>query len=1004
MLGRQWETRLALWNDRLQKRYVKPFAKLQTEYFTTFDRLSFKEACSRAFTETPEGLKWGRKYEYGWFRTSFTVPSELSGKRIVISLAVSREMLVFVNGEEAGSIDKQHTLITLSRCAEEGTTYEIVAEAYAGHGATIEDVGPVAPEEITVPDDPGLQVTVGKSFVGIFEEDIFQASMDYLCLLELGRSLPETSLRRMKILEGLKQFTYIADFELPYEKMVESIVRAREVLKPLLECKNGSTAPEFTIFGQSHIDLAWLWPEEETKRKSARTYSNQLALMEEYPEFRFLMCSPTVLEYAKELYPGLYDKIKKAVSDGKFYPEGGMWVECDTHIPSGESLIRQFVKGRHWFKEEMGADSVLAWMPDTFGFSGNLPQIMKKCGLKYFTTQKLLRQDPECEPFPYNIFMWEGIDGTQILSHIYKKNNSQFTPAHLIERWEKDRIQEENIDSMLFPFGFGDGGGGCTRTMLEQARRCEDLEGAPRCKVESPVRFFERIEKKPVPETYVGELYLAWHRGTLTSQAETKKGIRKAETALHNLEFLMAKVLSENCFSLSGSVSEKYGECKNELERLWDDLLFCQFHDIAPGTGIERVAKEAVEKLEKVISDAKQLTKELAGAAYGDSTVIYNMTGLSKNCHGVSLPAYSAVDVPLSGTKAPEVSESAEGFKVKNAHFTCVIDKKGRVTSFKRNGSEKEYVCGAWNRFLMFKDVTTCYDAWEIGAMYENVPVELDDDTNVTAKISGDECVIHVERQLHNSKLLQDIVIGEYSERIDFRTHLDWNERHKLLKVSFDSDVFANEAYHDIQFGYVKRPTHRSTQFDKDRYEVSNQKFSAISDGGHGVAVLNDCKYGVNVKKSDIRLTLMKAPLAPDMHADLGEHDFTYSVYAFDGNITESALEKEAYDLNNPAEILPGKSAESLFKTDKNNIIIESVFPSEDDKSIVLRVYEAMGMETEAKLSIGFACNEAHETDMMLSQEQKLEMLQREKDALTNPECMVKLHFTPFEIKTLIIK
>ncbi len=994
MLGRQWETRLALWNENLQKRFVKPYEKLQTAYFTTFDRLSYREACLHEFTKTPEGFRWGRKWEYGWFKTSFSVPAGLSGKRLVVFLAVSNEMLVFVNGEERGSIDKQHKFITLTRCAEAGKHYDIVAEAYAGHGARVEDAGPVGADEVTVPDDPGLQVMVEGSFVGVFEEDIFQASMDYMCLYELAKSLPETSLRRMKVLEGLKQFTYIADFELPYVEMVESIVKAREILKPLLLCKNGSTAPEFTVFGQSHIDLAWLWPEEETKRKAARTYSNQLVLMEEYPEFRFLMCSPTILEYAKELYPALYERIKKGVSEGRFYPEGGMWVECDTHIPSGESIIRQFVKGRRWFKEEMNSDSVLAWMPDTFGFSGNLPQIMKKCGIKYFTTQKLLRQDPECEPFPYNTFMWEGIDGTQILSHIYKKNNSQFTPSHLTERWEKDRNQQENIDSMLFPFGFGDGGGGCTRTMLEQVRRCGDLEGAPRCRVESPVSFFERAEQKNISETYVGELYLAWHRGTLTSQAKTKRGIRKAEVALHNLEFLMSKVLCENSFHLSGTASEKYEECKASLEKLWDDLLFCQFHDIAPGTGIERVNKEAVEKLNGVTAEAERLLAALSKACYGNKEMIYNMTGLEKNCHGVNIPAYSSADVFECAKKAPDIRETENGISVTNAHFTCIIDKEGHVVSFKRKDSEKEYVCGAWNRFLMFNDVNTCYDAWEIGSMYENVPVELDGETSVTSKIVGDECLVHVEKKLHGSLVTQDIVIGEDSERIDFRTNLDWQERHKLLKVSFNSEVFANEAYHDIQFGYVKRPTHKSKRSDRDRYEVSNRKFTAVADGAYGVAVLNDCKYGVNVKYGDIRLTLMKAPLAPDMHADVGEHEFTYSVYAFEGHIDDSLLENEAYDLNNPVVMLPGNAGGSLFATDKNNVIIESVFPSEDGKAVILRVYEAMGKETEAKVLFGILLTEALETDMMLRNGRKLPV---------NAES-VSLRFTPFEIKTIIVK
>lgn len=997
MLGRQWEARLRLWNEALESRYVRPVSELQMEYFTTFDRIPFEDARNGSYSKMPAGLRWGEKYEYGWFRTSVALPDEVKDKRVVLSLSVSREMLVFVNGMEAGSIDKQHKLITLTRNAVPGTVYEIYAEAYAGHGATIEDVGPVSPEEITVPENPGIQVTVGRNIIGVFEEDIFQTHMDYLCLYELMKSLPETSLRRMKITEGLKQFTYIADFELPYEDMLRSVTEARKILKPLLECKNGSTAPEFTVFGQSHIDLAWLWPEEETKRKSARTYSNQLALMDEYPEFRFLLCAPTVLEYAKELYPNLYEKIKAAVDEGKFYPEGAMWVECDTHIPSGESLIRQFVKGRLWYKNEMNSDSVMAWMPDTFGFSGNLPQIMRKCGIKYFATQKLLRQDPECEPFPYNIFMWEGIDGTRVLSHLFKKNNSQLTPAHLIERWEKDRIQEENIDSMLFPFGFGDGGGGCTRTMLEQARRCKDLEGAPRCTMESPVKFFERCEAKAVDNVYAGEIYLAWHRGTLTSQAETKKGIRKAEIALHNLEFLMAKVLIEADFNID-KLPDEYRECRNKLEQIRNDVLFCQFHDIAPGTSIERVHREAEARLKNAENEAITLMKTLSGAVYPEGKVMsYNMTGLPKNCKGKVIPAYSSHEVKdeaISGKQQVIWEECDGGYKVTNNVFTCVINENGEITSFKRNGSNKEYVYGAWNRFLMFRDVNTCYDAWEIGSMYENVPVELDEKAELGIESSDDGVTVVVRKMLHDSPLIQRIFIGTDSERIDFMTEIDRNERHKMIKVSFDSEVFANEAYHDIQFGYVKRPTHRSRQADRDRYEVSQQKYTCVTDGAYGVAVLNDCKYGVNVKQADIRLTLTRAALAPDMHADRGKHRFTYSVYAFEGDMAKSKLLEEAYDLNNPVSELPGKDGGSLFSTDTGSCVIESVFPTDDDKAVVLRVYEAMGRETECSLKLTGKISCAEETDMMIMHGQKLDI----------NEGSISLKFNPFEIKTIVVR
>ena len=506
-IGRQWSDRLRIWSEQFEKHYLKQRSTLEVSCFATMEHLSFEQASQRVFQPAPAGLKWGRKWEYGWFRTSFTVPQEMAGERLVLFLNVGEEMLVWVNGVESGAIDKKHSYITLSRCACAGETFDIYAECYAGHGVRNEDAGPVAEGEETVPEPPAAQQVVKPSFVGVWNETVFQAAMDYRTLYSLVKKLPEKSLRTMKIIEGLKRFTCIADFELPTDELTASVAEAAKVLQPLLQCVNGSTAPEYTVFGQSHLDMAWMWPVEETMRKSARTYANQLMLMDEYPDYQFLMCEPPILEYLRTLYPNVYRRVMDRTAEGKFLPEGAMWIESDTNIPSGESLIRQFVCGKRWFRSQTGTESRMAWMPDTFGFSASLPQIMKKCGIPYFATQKLLRQDPEAAAFPYNVFWWEGMDGSRVLSHIYKKNNANFDSGDLLTRWEDDRIQQENIDGLIYPFGFGDGGGGPTREMLEIVRRCRDLEGAPRCRMESPVRYFERQQN--VENVYNGELYLA---------------------------------------------------------------------------------------------------------------------------------------------------------------------------------------------------------------------------------------------------------------------------------------------------------------------------------------------------------------------------------------------------------------------------------------------------------------------------------------------------------------
>ena len=396
-IGRQWEDRLRIWSEQFEKHYFTACVPLSLSFFTTMDQLAFDEAVKGRFVPVQPGTRWGKKWEYGWFHTQAVIPAALEGKRAVFTLGAGEEMLVWVNGREAGSIDRQHKYITLSRSARAGDVYDIYAECYAGHGLRQEGAGPVGPDEEPVPEPPEAQVTVKPSLLGSWNEALFQAAMDYQVLYSLVQKLPEKSLRAMKIVEGLKKFTYTADFELPEEELTASAVEADRYLQPLLACRNGSTAPDYTVFGQSHLDLAWLWPVEETMRKTARTYANQLALMEEYPDYRFLLCEPPILEYLKALYPDVYRRVKEKTASGGFYPEGALWVECDTNIPSGESLIRQFVRGKRWFREELGVDSLMAWMPDTFGFSAALPQIMKKCQIPYFATQKLRSEEHTSE-------------------------------------------------------------------------------------------------------------------------------------------------------------------------------------------------------------------------------------------------------------------------------------------------------------------------------------------------------------------------------------------------------------------------------------------------------------------------------------------------------------------------------------------------------------------------------------------------------------------------------
>lgn len=676
-----------------------------------------------------------------------------------------------------------------------------------------------------------------------------------------------------------------------------------------------------------------------------------------------------------------------------------MWVECDTNIPSGESLIRQFVRGKRWFREELGADSRMAWMPDTFGFSATLPQIMKKCQIPYFATQKLTRQDPEAEPFPYNLFWWEGLDGSRVLSHLFRRNNAVFTSGELVSRWEDDRTQQEGIDGLMFPFGYGDGGGGPTREMVEAARRCEDLEGAPRCHMESPVRFFERAQERDIENVYCGELYLAWHRGALTSQARTKRGIRKAEAALKAVEYHMAGRM------LAGRPVEE--TWKRKLDELWKLLLFNLFHDVATGTSITRVHEQAEAELETVCTESGKLLEEMLGRPGGRMTV-YNHLGWERTFRGHRIPAqgFAVIDAGRADSSDRRAAvrripaEDGGGYLMQNEHLVCRVSDAGELVSVRKPGEVKEFLAGNSNRFLLFKDVNTCYDAWELGSMYEKLPVPLEDPARVEICEDADGAALLVEKKLHHSSLVQKIFLGNDAKRLDFITKLDWRERHKLLKVSFPVNVYATEAIEEIQFGYVKRPTHRSRQSDRDRYEVCNHRYTVLQDGGAGAAVLNDCKYGVNTVGNEIRLTLMKAPLMPDMYADQGEQEFTYSFYPFTGPFTESDVLREACELNEPpvvGEALPGE-AEQVFQPvllpAQKNIIVDTVKPADTvDNAVLVRAYEAMGMGTNASFSVSGAVKRIGEADMLEENEKELAL----RDG------RLKARFGPFEIKSFLL-
>jgi alpha-mannosidase len=1010
----EWKLRIDNWRQELPRHLYRVLGVIDLSGFTTKEQLTADEALKGDFKPMPPGTEWGVKWEYGWFKGQIVLPKEAAGKRIVLKMDVGAESAVYINGKAAGAVDQHHHEITLAMSGIPGTEYEVMVEGYAGHGPRVCHAGPTPPNRETVPEPPETQAVVGESTFGIWEEEVYQLWLDVETLYELRDNIDQNSLRVAEIDAGLRDFTVIVDFELPREEMLETVQACRERLKPLLECVNGSTAPTMFAFGHGHLDMAWLWPLAETERKCVRAFSTQLALMEEYPEYRFLQSQPPLYRMVKTHYPKLYERVKAAVKAGQLIAEGATWVEPDANISGGESLIRQFIHGKRFYQEEFGIECEMLWLPDVFGFSGALPQIMRGCGIKYLSTHKILWTYKGGDPFPYNTFTWEGIDGSEVLVHLHNDYNSRTNPASVIQRWNQ-RVQKDGFSTRLFPFGWGDGGGGPTRNHLEFLRRQKNLEGVPKVKIASPIEYFRDQEAKSWPDAkYVGELYYQCHRGTYTSQARTKRGNRKSEFALREAEMwgVAAQALKGFTFPIE------------TMDKAWKTVLLNQFHDIIAGSAIHRVYEEAEAAYVSVIGIANNVANQAVSTLTDNSHALTVFNSLSwDRTVLVALPEgfKGAVDeagntlpvqvvdgetwveatVPSCGwtTLHPadslEVANSMKATEkvLENDLLRIEFDDKGEITSILDKKTERELVGGACNNFKMYRDIPVAFDAWDLDSMYALTPVELDEPACIEVVTNGPLVArLRVTRKLHQSTMTQEISLRRSSRRIDFHTVMDWQESHKLLKVNFLVNVHANEGVHEIQFGHIRRPNHKSRRFDADRFEVPNQKWTALMEENRGCAVLNDCKYVVNVLGNSINLTLLKSALAPDMTADKGHQEFTYAFYAWNGSLADSRVVREAYELNCPVMVVSGAAGEqSLFSIDAHDVIIETVKPAEDGSGdIIVRMYEAKRTATRCTLST-LPILRAVQTDM----------LERGERELHSDGDKVPLEFRAFEVKTV---
>lgn len=1020
-LSNEWNDRIEAWKNNIERWIYEPLGSVDLTGFVTAEQLSIQQAAKQRFRPMKPGASWGGKWEYGWFKARITVPRSAAGRHLVLHDPDAIESVIYLDGKVAGSVNWAHRHPTLARSAKAGQTFDLLMELYAGHGPTPCATGPVPQGVNPIPEPGRTQRHVPHMSYGLWHEEAFQLMLDLETLIRIRRSMDPDSLRVVRIDRALKDFTSIVDFEAAPANVRVMITQARRHFAPLLKARNGDSTPEFYCFGHAHLDTAWLWPIAESERKVARTVSEQLNLISRYPDYKFLMSQPAQHAMMKRLYPELYIRFKKAVKAGSIIADGGMWVEADTNVPSGESLIRQFLHGKRYIRDEFGVDSRMLWLPDVFGYSAALPQIMKGCEIDWFTTQKIFWNYHGEDRFPYHNFMWQGLDGTEVVAHIHEDYNSQTDPAALIYRW-KHRVQKDDISTRLFPFGWGDGGGGPTRHHVEYLRRAGDLEGVPRCRMANPTEFYNDLVASGEHRVnhYVGELYFTCHRGTYTSQAKTKLGNRRSELALRDAELWSAVATQLKGFKTP----------IKKLDAAWKKLLMNQFHDILPGSSIERVYKEAEADLAAVVAVAYSVATSARSTVLGRKQAcitVFNSLGWSRT-ELVELPADITAPVLFDGQTLPvqrmgrrrfaevpcrpcgwtsvrqgdhtpavfpeETHVTASTRHLENDLLKVTFDASGTITRITDKLTGLPLNSGPCNAFKLFKDIPSQFDAWDIDSQYETDPVRLDPTAGIKVLAQGPLfAALELRRVIGHSELVQEIWLRRDSRRIDFRTRIDWKEKHRMLKVGFATDIHAREALHEVQFGHLPRPTHRSTQYDKERFEVSAHKWSALAEADRGVAVLNDCKYGVNVFGRDINLTLLRSSQAPDAHADLGRQEFSYAFYAWHGNFVESGLVHEGYDLNVPVVVAPGDGGDvSFLSIDSESVIIDTVKPAEDDpRDVVVRLYESARTHTRADLQTWLPIKRVEETTMLETKGKRIGHARTE----------VPLVFRPFEVKTL---
>ena len=1013
---------------------------------------------------------WTKTDDHRWFRTVIQIPESMEGQKVVLAVTTGREgqwdatnpqMLLYLDGQLVQAADVNHRELTVSEQAVAGESHELVILAYSG----------MLPGDLII-----------HTWLQSVEERIRSICYDIRVPLDTAKLLYQVDEDNCgKILLALRKAGDLLDLRTPYsDSFYRSLSDAKEALQAAFYHSVDESAPVVSAVGHTHIDIAWLWTVSQTREKALRSFSTVLALMKQYPEYKFMSSQPILYQFVKEQDPRLYEEIRQRVDEGRWEVDGAMWLEADCNLTGGESLVRQILKGHAFIRDEFGKESRSLWLPDAFGYSAALPQILKKSGIPYFMTTKISWN--QYNQLPNDMFTWRGIDGSEVFAYMPtacnfdkaagsgisfsdRRNTTTYTgiiDPNMVLGTHRRFQNHDLTDNTLMLFGFGDGGGGPTAEMLENAKRMKyGLPGLPRLQLEGEITYFDRLYKQTARRadlpTWDGELYFEYHRGTLTSMAKNKRNNRKVEILYEQLETL--------AFMAQGT---DYEYPADTVRRGWDVILLNQFHDIIPGTCIEAVYENTDKEYAEILGEGKReaqkaadrIAAQLCKQEPEDAIVVVNTTGYEReDVVTVSDPGdkivairtetgnecplqrtekgiiFFAEGIPAAGAARyyPVYSNAGSNFAVlqsgqemnigtsdmsartswdgtfENDFFRIAFNEKMQIVSLVEKTDGRDYIRegSVGNELCTYEDRPMHWDNWDIDEYYKRKPYQADRISEPVVKESGTvRTIVEYTLAFGDSVVTQQVILYRHLPRIDFHTTAVWNTHHVLLRVNFPIEVQASRAAFEIQFGNLERETTCNQSWDSAKFEVCGHKWADLSEYSGGVSLLNDCKYGYGVKNGNLSLTLINSGTYPNENADIGFHEFTYSIYPHHGRWQEARTVEMAYDLNVPLYVSIQRKEHrsettvkhvqtpfSVLSCDRKECFLETVKRSEDGRGWIIRMYENLGSRGTAHLRFRVPVKDVEECDL----------LERKIQALPLADGTCTINYRPYEIKTFRI-